>query len=113
MLRESDESVRRKIYVDGCLVILMEWLTNDVKLIIDVYSGVGIVNAVVEMVALVLAGVYVAQINRRLRREKRAYNTGRAYFGKGGPDIRMVYVDTGRGDPGKDSTETSQANTNL
>jgi len=58
------------IWKDGCLEILQLKLRNDVVPMLIVYAGVGVLLALVELVTVVLACAYVAQISRRRRRDE-------------------------------------------
>ena len=77
MLRQPDDVARKSVYVDGCLLILIQWMETDVAPMIGVYSGVGIAIALVELIAVVLVCAYVAQINRRQQREENVWNATR------------------------------------
>ena len=59
------EVVRRQIFVDGCMEIIEDKLEDDVVPMMVVYACVGVILAIVELVSVVLACAYVAQINRR------------------------------------------------
>jgi len=59
------EVVRRRIFVDGCMEIIEDKLEDDVVPMMVVYACVGVILAIVELVSVVLACAYVAQINRR------------------------------------------------
>jgi len=58
------------IWKDGCLDILINKLKNDVVPMLMVYSGVGALIGLVELITMVLGFAYVAQISRRERRNK-------------------------------------------
>jgi len=79
----SVNTVRLRIWVDGCLSILQEWMEEDIVPMIAVYSGVGIAIALVELIATVLVCAYVAQINRRRQREEIMWNAVRGDNGDG------------------------------
>ena len=70
----GENQVRSRIFVDGCLEILQQWMEDDIDPMISVYSGVGIAIALVELIATVLVCAYVAQINRRRQREEMIQN---------------------------------------
>merc|ERR1719251_713822 len=53
------------IWKDGCIEILMVKMRNDVVPMLMVYAGVGVILAIVELITVVLACAYVAQISRR------------------------------------------------
>ena len=90
ILREPDEVARKAVYVDGCLVILTQWMEADVAPMIGVYSGVGIAIALVELIALVLVCAYVAQINRRRQREEMVWNATRGDDRDAGREIDVI-----------------------
>ena len=63
-----DDEIRDRIFVDGCREILDEKLKDDVVPMMVVYACVGVILAIVELISVVLACAYVAQINRRTSR---------------------------------------------
>ena len=85
--QQSQETIRETIFVDGCLVILKQWMKEDVTPMIKVYSGVGIAIALVELIALVLVAAYVAQISRRRQREEMMWNAVRGDHGDGAHEM--------------------------
>jgi len=66
------------IYKDGCLAILKIKLKDEVEPLMIVYACVGVLMAIVELITVVLACAYVAQINRRRRREEMFSRAGTA-----------------------------------
>ena len=64
------QSVLSTIYIQGCIEILQKWMTLDVEPMIRVYTAAGVVISLVEIIAVVLASAYVAQITRRRHREE-------------------------------------------
>jgi len=62
------------IWKDGCLEILSVRMRNDLVPMLMVYAGVGVLMAIVELITIVLACAYVAQIGRRVRRDKHIRN---------------------------------------
>jgi len=66
----SQESLQNNlgIWKDGCLEILKEKLKLEVSPMLIVYSGVGVLLALVELITVVFACSYIAQISRRTRR---------------------------------------------
>eukprot|EP00090_Calanus_glacialis_P025919 TRINITY_DN4064_c0_g1_i1.p1 TRINITY_DN4064_c0_g1~~TRINITY_DN4064_c0_g1_i1.p1 ORF type:complete len:293 (-),score=61.48 TRINITY_DN4064_c0_g1_i1:349-1227(-) len=58
------------IWKDGCLEILQLKMRDDVAPLLIVYSGVGVLLAIVELITVVLACSYIAQISRRRRRDE-------------------------------------------
>jgi len=58
------------IYKDGCIAIIKSKLKNEVEPLMIVYACVGVAIAIVEMITVVLACAYVAQISRRRRRDE-------------------------------------------
>ena len=74
---QGKEKVRNTIYVDGCMEILQEWMEEDIVSMIIVYCVVGIIMAMVELIACVLVCAYVAQISRRRKREEMMWNAVR------------------------------------
>eukprot|EP00092_Neocalanus_flemingeri_P021978 GFUD01023836.1.p1 GENE.GFUD01023836.1~~GFUD01023836.1.p1 ORF type:complete len:294 (+),score=59.87 GFUD01023836.1:67-948(+) len=71
-IQQGQENQNREmgIWKDGCLEILHQKLKLEVVPMLLVYSGVGVLLAVVELITVVLACAYVAQINRRRRRDE-------------------------------------------
>lgn len=69
ILSKSEVTIRKTIFADGCLVILQQWMQEDVAPMIGVYTAVGLAIALVELIAAVLVFAYVAQIARRRQRE--------------------------------------------
>ena len=65
ILTKDDEDIRQTIYTDGCLDILKDKLENEVVPMMWVYAGIGVILAIIEIISVVLAAAYVAQINRR------------------------------------------------
>ena len=61
------------IYTLGCFVILKDWMETKVENIINIYTGVGVVTAIIELVAIALVFAYSAQINRKRAREERIH----------------------------------------
>jgi len=61
---------RLGIWKDGCLEILNVKLKNEVVLLLIVYSGVSVLLALVELITVVFACSYIAQIGRRRRRDE-------------------------------------------
>jgi len=57
------------IYRSGCVAILIVKLEDEVVPLMLVYTCVGVLLAIVELVTVALACAYVAQISRRKRRE--------------------------------------------
>lgn len=67
------------IYKDGCIAILQSKLKTDIEPMMIAYACIGVVLALVELITVVLACAYVAQITRRKKREQlftRAGNAG-------------------------------------
>jgi len=58
-------SVSEKIYVVGCMEIIRNKLEDDVVPMMVVYACVGVLLAIIELICVVLACAYIAQINRR------------------------------------------------
>lgn len=79
----GENNIRSRIFVDGCMEILQQWMGDDIVPMIAVYSGVGIAIALVELIATVLVCAYVAQINRRRQREEMMWNAVRGDNGDG------------------------------
>ena len=66
----GENQIRSRIFVDGCLEILHQMQQNYIDPTISVYTGVGIVIALVEFIVTFLVCGYVAQINKRLQSEE-------------------------------------------
>jgi len=58
------------IWKDGCIEILQHKLRDEVSPLMIIYSGVGVLLAIVELITVVLACSYIAQISRRRRRDE-------------------------------------------
>lgn len=58
------------IWKDGCIEILQDMLQNDLLDFAWVYIGIGLLLALLELITVVLACAYVAQISRRTKRDK-------------------------------------------
>jgi len=58
------------IWKDGCIEILQHKLRDEVSPLMIIYSGVGVLLAIVELITVVLACSYIAQITRRRRRDE-------------------------------------------
>ena len=68
------------IWKDGCVEILRHKMRTEVKTVLLVYTFLGAILAIVELITVVLACAYVAQINRRDRRQQHMYDrTGNAH----------------------------------
>jgi len=65
----SENYFNLEIWKDGCLQILQVKMKNDVEPALMVYAGVGVLLAIVELITVVLACAFVAQLGRRRRRE--------------------------------------------
>jgi hypothetical protein len=65
----SDNEIDSDIYKDGCVAVLAELLKNQVALVMKIYSIVGSMMALLELVTVVLASAFVAQISRRIKRK--------------------------------------------
>jgi len=89
----GENNIRSRIFVDGCLEILQQWMEEDIVPMIAVYSGVGIAIALVELIATVLVCAYVAQINRRRQREEMMWNAVRGDNGDGrGAEMQPMHT---------------------
>ncbi len=66
----SDVQIRNKIFVNGCLTLLKDQLEGEVVPIMIAYACVGVLLAIVELISVVRASAYVAQISRKRMREK-------------------------------------------
>jgi hypothetical protein len=55
------------------MTLLKDQLESDVLPMMIVYACVGVILALVELITVVLASAYVAQINRRRRREEKTW----------------------------------------
>lgn len=62
---ENTDKIRNTIFVDGCMEIIKDKLEEDVVPMMVVYACVGVILAIVELICVVLACAYIAQINRR------------------------------------------------
>ena len=76
ILQEDD--ILNKIFVDGCLEILKDKLEDDVIPMMVVYAVVGVILALVELITVVLACAYVAQITRRISKNSENWRMGDA-----------------------------------
>eukprot|EP00096_Caligus_rogercresseyi_P012389 TRINITY_DN516_c0_g2_i1.p1 TRINITY_DN516_c0_g2~~TRINITY_DN516_c0_g2_i1.p1 ORF type:complete len:298 (-),score=83.43 TRINITY_DN516_c0_g2_i1:191-1084(-) len=66
----TETEVRNHIYVHGCLQVLKDKLENEVTPMMIVYAVVGVILAITEIITIVLASAYVAQLRRRSRRDR-------------------------------------------
>lgn len=57
--------VSEKIFIIGCMEIIRDKLEGDVVPMMVVYACVGVLLAIIELICVVLACAYIAQINRR------------------------------------------------
>jgi hypothetical protein len=64
IFKDSNEQILNKIFVHGCLTVLQDQLENDVVPMMVGYAVVGVILALVELITIVLASAYVAQITR-------------------------------------------------
>jgi len=82
MIRKGNEVSSREnlgIWKDGCVQILKQKMRDDIKPFLMVYAGLGVLLALVELITVVLACAYVAQISRRVRRDQHTWDrTGNA-----------------------------------
>ena len=72
----GDDKVSRfnlGIWKDGCVEILLQKFEDDVKPFLMVYALLGVLMAIVELGTVVLACAYVAQINRRDKRNQHTW----------------------------------------
>ena len=60
----DEAGIRRIIFVDGCVTLLKSSLEADVVPMMIVYAIVGVVLAITELVTIVLACAYIAQVMR-------------------------------------------------
>ena len=60
----SNDNVREIIYVHGCMEIIKDKLEDDVVPMMVGYAGLGVVLAIIELICVVLACAYIAQIRR-------------------------------------------------
>jgi len=81
--RQSNRQILENlgIWKDGCLDILINKMKNDVVPMLMVYSGVGALIGLVELITMVLGFAYVAQISRRERRNKHMTDRTRPAYG--------------------------------
>ena len=81
--RRSNVYMDLNVWKDGCIEILMVKMRNDVVPMLMVYAGVGVILAIVELITVVLACAYVAQISRRDKKNShmrdRTANAGGMY----------------------------------
>jgi len=65
----NDNEIDSDVYKDGCVAVIIELLKNEVSLIMKIYSIAGSVMAVLELITVVLACAFAAQISRRIKRK--------------------------------------------
>lgn len=92
MLDQNENQVRQEIYTDGCMERLKPKMEDDVVPIMIIYAVVGVILALMELITVVLACAYVAQITRRLYKNNEDRNF------------------RGMGDAGKNYDETDNLN---
>jgi len=68
MLKNDKDTIQNDIYINGCMEILTDKLRTDVIPMMVVYAIIGVILALTELITVVLACAYVAQITRRFRR---------------------------------------------
>lgn len=68
LFKSSIEQIRNKIHTDGCLTLLTDRLESDVVPMMVIYAVIGVCLALLEVITVVLACAFVAQINRRNKR---------------------------------------------
>jgi len=73
----NDQRIRNNIWVTGCIDALKYRLDNDVQNMMAVYAGVGVLIALIELIAVVLTSAFIAQISRRRNREEMMWNSVR------------------------------------
>ena len=73
IFKESEDQIINRIFVNGCLTLLQYQLETDVVPMMVGYAVVGVILALVELITVVLASAFVAQITRRERRANRSY----------------------------------------
>lgn len=78
LFRLQEAEIRNRIFMDGCLTILKDKLENDVIPMMIVYACIGVLLAIIELVTVVLACAYVAQITRKINREDKMWRHGTA-----------------------------------
>jgi len=66
----NTQNVDLGIWKDGCIEILQSMMRKDLLNFAFVYVAIGFILALVELITVVLACAYVAQINRRTKREQ-------------------------------------------
>jgi hypothetical protein len=67
VLNQHTTNIQGTICVHGCVKILGRWMKEEISSIIPYYATGALAIAFVEIIAVVLASAYVAQINRRRR----------------------------------------------
>jgi len=78
---DSDQSyvtITHKIYTHGCLNIIESKLEGQVEPILLGYAGVGTVLALIQLLTIVFACSYSAQISRRNNTMEEIYSDGRS-----------------------------------
>jgi hypothetical protein len=78
IFRKQEQEIRNTIFVEGCLMILQDKLDNDVIPMMVVYACVGVLLALVELITVVLACAFIAQITRKVNREDKMWRQGTA-----------------------------------
>ena len=73
IFKESEDQIMNRIFVNGCLTLLQYQLETDVVPMMVGYAVIGVILALVELITVVLASAYVAQITRRERNANRSY----------------------------------------
>ena len=64
------QKIQSEIFAQGCIEILQKWLLMDIDPMISIYTAIGVSIAMIEIITVVLASAYVAQISRRQLREE-------------------------------------------
>lgn len=68
VMSQSTDTIRDRIFVDGCMPIIEDKLEHDVVPMMVAYACIGVILAIVELISCVLSCAYVAQLNRRTSR---------------------------------------------
>ena len=77
------------IWKDGCIEVLRHKMKVEVAPMLVAYVGVGVVLALVQLITVVLASAYTAQISRGSRRDKFAWQRR-----QGGTDVVRNQAET-------------------
>lgn len=73
IFKKTQDEIDQEIFVHGCIEMLEPKLKGDVIPMMIVYACIGVILALVELITVVFASAYIAQISRKVRREEKIW----------------------------------------